>query len=157
MCITPFSYIEYKQNLHTDCIWTCFIENRQRGRFAGFSLYLSNTGKISGSTLCYKDKQDLPHVGFSIVCAEYGRYVIFYNERLDVVTYPDGYELLNVYIELCEVTVKGKYFISLHFHFTSFKIYSILLSTALRTYAWHHIYIFLRELWKLVVSCKTIK
>lgn len=36
---------------------------------------------------------------------EHGRYVIVYNERLDGVTYPAGYELHNVYTELCDVIV----------------------------------------------------
>lgn len=36
------------------------IEQRQRERFAGFSLYVSNTGDIQGSTLCYKDRPKLP-------------------------------------------------------------------------------------------------
>lgn len=39
---------------------------------------------------------------------EYGRYVIFYNERYDGVTYPIGYELRNVFTELCDVVVQGK-------------------------------------------------
>ena len=37
-----------------------------------------------------------------------GRYVIFYNERLPGVKYPDGYMIDSVYTELCEVTVHGK-------------------------------------------------
>lgn len=84
-----------------------FVENRQRGRFAGFSLYVSNSGDISGSTLCYKDGPHLTPLNFSTVCIEHGRYVIFYNERLDGAIYPDGYELLNVYIEICEVIIQG--------------------------------------------------
>lgn len=86
---------------------TYLLENRQRGRFVGFSLYVSNTGHISESTLCYKDGPQLPPLNFTATCTEYGRYVIFYNERLDAVTYPDGYELLNLYTELCEVVVQG--------------------------------------------------
>lgn len=88
---------------------TLIAEERQRGRFAGFSLYVSNTGVIQGSTLCYKDGPHLPPLNLTIVCAESGRYVIFYNERLDGVTYPRGYELKNVFTELCEVIVQGKY------------------------------------------------
>lgn len=41
---------------------SCFVELRQRGRFAGFSLYLSNNGDIQGSTLCYKDYKDEPQL-----------------------------------------------------------------------------------------------
>lgn len=39
---------------------------------------------------------------------EYGRFVIFYNERLNEIAYPDGYEVSNVFTELCEVIVQGK-------------------------------------------------
>ncbi|XP_052695521.1 protein draper-like [Crassostrea angulata] len=83
------------------------LENRQRCRFAEFFLYVSTTGDILGSTLCYKDGLHLPPLDFSTVCIERGRYVIFYNERLDGAIYPDGYELLNVYIEICEVIIQG--------------------------------------------------
>lgn len=115
-----------------------FLENRQRGRFAGFSLYVSNTGDISGSTLCYKDGPHLPPLNFSTVCIERGRYFIFYNERLDKVIYPDGYELLNVYIEMCEVIIQGTllsmiFFILWHI----FKHKPVLHLTAARTLVWH--------------------
>nr|XP_034321035.1 multiple epidermal growth factor-like domains protein 6 isoform X1 [Crassostrea gigas] len=86
-------------------------EIRQRGRFAGFSLYVSTTdvstpSEIKSSTLCYKDGPQLPPLNFTTTCTEHGRYVIFYNERLDGVVYPMGYELY-VYTELCEVIVQG--------------------------------------------------
>lgn len=80
---------------------------RQRGRFAGFSVYVSTTGDIQGSSLCYKDGSQLPPLNFTTTCTEHGRYVIFYNERLDGVIYPNGYELLNVFIEMCEVIIQG--------------------------------------------------
>lgn len=83
------------------------LEDRQRGRFAGFSLYVSNTGDIAGSTLCYKDGPHLPPLNFSTVCIERGRYVVFYNERLDGAIYADGYELQSVHIEICEVIIQG--------------------------------------------------
>ncbi|XP_078327568.1 uncharacterized protein LOC111113517 isoform X2 [Crassostrea virginica] len=83
-------------------------ESRQQGRFAGFSLYISNTGDRTSSTLCYKDGPELPPLNFSTECTLSGRYVIFYNERFDGVTYPAGYEVNTVvYTELCEVTVTG--------------------------------------------------
>nr|XP_022305532.1 receptor-type tyrosine-protein phosphatase epsilon-like [Crassostrea virginica] len=83
-------------------------ENRQQGRFAGFSLYISNTGDRTSSSLCYKDGPELPPLNFSTECILSGRYVIFYNERLDGVTYPAGYEVIaNVFTELCEVTIEG--------------------------------------------------
>lgn len=34
--------------------------------------------------------------------------MIFYNQRLDGVNYPNGYEIINVFTELCEVKVQGK-------------------------------------------------
>lgn len=37
-----------------------------------------------------------------------GRYVIFYNERLDGVTYPEDYVSGTVFTELCDVIVHGK-------------------------------------------------
>lgn len=58
--------------------------------------------------MCYKDGPHLPPLNITIVCVESGRYVIFYNERLNGVTYPTGYVLENVFTELCEVVVQGK-------------------------------------------------
>lgn len=87
-----------------------FIETRQRGWFAGFYLYIANTSGIEGSTLCYKDGPQLPPLNFTTVCTVSGRYVIFYNERLDETSYPKGYQLQNVFTELCEVIVKGNFF-----------------------------------------------
>nr|XP_022305554.1 multiple epidermal growth factor-like domains protein 10 isoform X2 [Crassostrea virginica] len=81
-------------------------DSRQRGRFAGFSLFISNTEDRDSSSLCYKDGQELPPLNFSTTCTLFGRYVIFYNERLDGVAYPAEY-VTNVYTELCEVTVYG--------------------------------------------------
>lgn len=93
---------------------TFLVEYRQRGRFAGFSLYVSNTdvsatSDIQSSTLCYKDGPELPPLNFSTTCTEHGRYVIFYNERLGGVSYPAGYETVSVFTELCEVIVQGIY------------------------------------------------
>lgn len=83
-------------------------ETRQIGRLAGFSLFVSNTGDVQGSTLCYKGGPQLPPLNFTSICPESGRFVIFYNERLDRVSYPTGYEVTNVMTELCEVIVQGK-------------------------------------------------
>lgn len=87
---------------------------RQRGRFAGFLLYVSNydvsqSDDIKGLNQCYKDVTQLPPLNFTTVCVESGQYVIYYNERLDGVPYPEGYEVDNVYTELCEVIVQGTY------------------------------------------------
>lgn len=90
------------------------LETRQQGRFAGFSLYLSNTdvstvSDIKSSVLCYKDKSGLPVLNFTTTCIKQGRFVIFYNERLDGIIYPAGYETVNVYTQLCNVIVHGKF------------------------------------------------
>nr|XP_034318743.1 protein draper isoform X2 [Crassostrea gigas] len=82
-------------------------EHRQQGRFAGFSIYVSNNGDKQGSTLCYKDGPQLPPLKFTTTCLKYGRYVIFYNERLDGVSYPRDYEVTSAFTELCEVIVQG--------------------------------------------------
>ena len=80
---------------------------RQRGRFAGFSLFVSKNGSMDNSSLCYKDGPQLPPLNFTTTCITSGRYVIFFNERLDGATYPEGYELIS-YTELCEVIVQGR-------------------------------------------------
>lgn len=89
-----------------------FSEVRQIGRLAGFSLNVSTTDvttieNMRKSILCYKDGPNLPPLNFTTICPVNGRYVIFYNERLDTVTYPTGFEIYNGFAELCEVTVKG--------------------------------------------------
>ncbi|XP_061191813.1 multiple epidermal growth factor-like domains protein 11 [Saccostrea echinata] len=80
---------------------------RQRGRFAGFSLYVSNSTNKENGYRCYRDGPGLPPLDFNTTCVIQGRFVIFYNERLDGITYPTGYQTSNVYTELCEVTVTG--------------------------------------------------
>lgn len=84
---------------------------RQRGRFAGFSLYVSNTTDRNSGYECYKNGQELPPLDFNTNCITNGRYVIFYNERLVGTNYPSGYEIESVFTELCEVTVSGTVFI----------------------------------------------
>lgn len=71
-------------------------------------MYVSKTGALQGATLCYKNGPKLPPLNFTSICIESGRYVIFFNERYDGATYPDGYEVGIVITELCEVTVEGK-------------------------------------------------
>lgn len=82
------------------------IETRQRGRFAGFSLQVSITENNASPSLCYKDGPKLPPLIFTTSCMYSGRYVTFFNERLDGVNYPWGYEL-NIFTELCEIVVEG--------------------------------------------------
>lgn len=81
---------------------------RQKGRFAGFSLYVSNSTEIKSGVLCYTDGPKLPPLDFNKTCRVHGRYATFYNERLPGTKYPLGYEYGNVITELCEVTVTGR-------------------------------------------------
>ena len=81
---------------------------RQRGRFAGFSIYISNNSGIDDGDLCYKSGSVLPFLSISVECFGFGRYVIYYNERFPGEVYPEGFEQSNVHTELCEVSVQGK-------------------------------------------------
>lgn len=85
-----------------------FKVSRQRGRFAGFSLHLSHNGYADRLNLCYKNGPQLPPLNFTTTCFTVARFVTFYNERLNDVTYPPGYETGDVSTELCEVVVQGK-------------------------------------------------
>lgn len=65
---------------------------------------------MDNSSLCYKDgpHDQLPPLNFTTTCFTYGRYVTFYNERLDGTIYPNNYQTAVVYAaELCEVIVQG--------------------------------------------------
>lgn len=73
-----------------------------------FQTDVNSLDDIKRTTLCYKDGPELPPLNLTKKCMEYGRYVIFYNERLNEIAYPDGYEVSNVFTELCEVIVQGK-------------------------------------------------
>lgn len=75
---------------------------------AGFSLYISNTTSKDQGHLCYKDQSlGHPSVDQEIYCLIYGRYVIYYNERVDYGN--PSYLSQYAYNELCEVEVYGKY------------------------------------------------
>ena len=91
------------------CYSYYFVEMRQRGRLAGFSIYLSTTGVINDSFVCYKDGPLLPSLNFTTDCIGSGRFVIFFNERLSEASYPEGYETTSVTTELCEVIVQGTF------------------------------------------------
>lgn len=79
--------------------------------FLGFSVYISNTTDRLGGILCFKDTNftldSIPNV-FTTTCPLRGQYVIYYNERLTGVTYPDTYTP-SAENNVCEVEVYGKH------------------------------------------------
>nr|XP_011430630.2 uncharacterized protein LOC105330569 isoform X1 [Crassostrea gigas] len=85
-------------------------DNRAWGTsFLGFSVYISNTTDRLGGILCFKDTNftldSIPDV-FTTTCPLHGQYVIYYNERLTGVTYPDTYTP-SAENNVCEVEVYG--------------------------------------------------
>ncbi|XP_056002109.1 multiple epidermal growth factor-like domains protein 11 [Ostrea edulis] len=84
-------------------------ENHYTRRFLGFSLYVSNTTDRTEGELCFHDtnytRDTIPAI-LNVTCPVHGQYVIYYNERLPGVTYPDGYSA-HAFNELCEVEVYG--------------------------------------------------
>ena len=78
----------------------------------GFSLYVSNTTNRLDGILCFQDTEfntsTIPAV-FNVTCTVHGQYVIYYNDRLPGVTYPDGYSPY-AYNDICEVEVFGMFF-----------------------------------------------
>ncbi|XP_061194956.1 uncharacterized protein LOC133203126 [Saccostrea echinata] len=78
-------------------------------RLLGFYVYVSNTTNRRDGYLCFRDTNytisTIPDV-LNITCPVHGQYVIYYNERLSKVKYPDGYSS-KAYNDLCEVEVYG--------------------------------------------------
>ena len=96
-------------------LFNFFLEKRQRGRFAGFSLYISRNDRRDTESLCYTDGPQLPSLNITIACARSGQYILFFNNRSFSSGYPPGYES-TVVTELCEVFVYGK----ASFHYSNY-------------------------------------
>ncbi|XP_078327442.1 uncharacterized protein LOC144623121 [Crassostrea virginica] len=84
--------------------------NGYAARFLGFSLYVSNTTNTSDGIQCFKDTNltltTIPAV-INITCPVHGQYVIYHNERISGVVYPDGYSQY-AFNEICELEVYGE-------------------------------------------------
>ncbi|XP_056002226.1 platelet endothelial aggregation receptor 1-like isoform X4 [Ostrea edulis] len=77
--------------------------------FAGFFLYVSNTTSKDDGHLCFHEIQNVTGTPIEIQtirCSVHGRYVIYYNERIQGVTYPSYYSQY-ANNDLCEVEVFG--------------------------------------------------
>ncbi|XP_048767376.2 uncharacterized protein LOC125674294 [Ostrea edulis] len=85
------------------------FDNAYTTRFLGFSVYISNTTNKDDGVLCFKDtvytRATIPNPT-NITCLNHGRYVIYYIERLQGVTYPPEYSS-SAHNELCEFEVYG--------------------------------------------------
>lgn len=85
-------------------------------------MYVSNTTSRLQGILCFKDTNftgsTIPAV-FNTTCTLHGQYVIYYNERLKDVKYPEGYSEF-AESDLCEVEVYGDYFFTSYLENISF-------------------------------------
>ncbi|XP_062595637.1 uncharacterized protein LOC134256989 [Saccostrea cucullata] len=88
-------------------------EQRQRELMYGYQLYVSNITDLRALDLihhCYNHSGPaLPDLISNHVCTAFGRYVIFYNERIPGVTYPNSNGGIQnfTYVQLCEIIVNG--------------------------------------------------
>lgn len=75
---------------------------------AGYFLYVSNTTVKEDGHLCFHETgYRIPSEDQSINCSVHGRYVIYYNERIQSVVYPSFFSAY-AYNDLCEVEIYGK-------------------------------------------------
>lgn len=79
-------------------------------KLLGFSIIVSNTTDLRDGVVCYDNTDYDISTTLSVVdifCSVVGRYVIYNNERLPGVTYPELYSQY-AFADLCEVEVYGK-------------------------------------------------
>lgn len=72
----------------------------------GFSVYVSNTTNKSEGVLCYKDTNFTTRTIPPVITINCSVHVIYYNERLPEVAYPEDYSK-NAEADLFEVEVYG--------------------------------------------------
>lgn len=97
-------------SIHTNDVTFVGKNNEFARKLLGFSIIVSNTTDLRDGVVCY-DNTDYnisttPSV-VDIFCSVVGRYVIYYNERLPGVTYPELYSQY-AFADLCEVEIYGK-------------------------------------------------
>lgn len=111
---THFKLFEINDQLikQTCLLYISGTTNYYTGFFLGFSVYVSNSTYRHQGKLCYKDSnftlETIPAV-INVVCPVHGQYVIYYNERLLEISYPESYKLF-AENNVCEIEVYGKYF-----------------------------------------------
>ena len=102
-------FIFHFSNFYISSVEHSDISSGFPARVLGFSLYVSNSPNRSEGDLCFEDtfytKETVPMI-FSIPCLKHGHYIIFYNERLNGVSYQDEYSD-DAFSDLCEVEVYG--------------------------------------------------
>ena len=106
------NYKRISKIIRNSSICSLLIENNGfRATFLGFYVYVSNTTNRIDGQLCFHDNgfftlSTIPAV-LTLNCTLHGRYVIYYNERID--GQPNDYSNY-AEINLCEFEINGNVF-----------------------------------------------